>query len=271
VASRKRSSSSSKPKSTVAQARGKAPASGRAWESFKSLVALVAVFLAIRAFVVEAYRIPSPSMVPSLLVGDWLFVNKFIYGPNIPFTNTLIKLRIPGTPVRLYRDPHRGDIVVFRSPNQIDQPEDSTPTLVKRLIGLPGDTIYMRQGVVYINGMPQRQGYGNHEPAPPGADTSYDPLFVWQHKFEVKGSRFGAPPTRPVHDNWGPLLIPPAHYMMLGDNRYNSKDSRYWGFVPRNNVRGEPIFVYYSYDPECGSGVCFLTNIRWSRIGHLIR
>jgi len=274
VASRKRSSGSSKPKGTVAQARGKAPSSGKTWESFKSLVALVAIFLAIRAFVVEAYRIPSGSMVPSLLVGDWLFVNKFIYGPNIPFTNTPIRLHIPGTPIRAYREPHRGDVVVFESPYQADEAavgHDPTPTLVKRLIGLPGDTIYMRKGLVYINGMPQRQGYGNHEPPPPGVAESSDPLFDWQHRFEVKGSRFGAAPARPVHDDWGPLLIPPAHYMMLGDNRYNSKDSRYWGFVPRNNVRGEPIFVYYSYDPECGSGVCPLTDIRWSRLGHLIR
>lgn len=271
MAPRKRSPSSGKQKSTVAQARGKAPSSGSAWETFKSLLALVAIFLAIRAFIVEAYRIPSPSMVPSLLVGDWLFVNKFIYGPNIPFTNTPIKLRVPGTSLRLYRDPHRGDIVVFQSPPQSDQPNDPTPTLVKRLIGMPGDTIYMRQGLVYVNGMPQRQGYGSHDPPPPGAAGEYVPLFDWQHNFELKGSRFGAPPARPVHDNWGPLLIPAGHYMMLGDNRYNSKDSRYWGFVPRNNVRGEPMFVYYSYDPECGSGVCPLTDIRWSRIGHLIR
>jgi signal peptidase I len=271
VASRKRTTSSGKPKGTVAQARGKAPSSGRAWETFKSLIALVAIFLAIRAFVIEAYRIPSGSMVPSLLVGDWLFVNKFIYGPTIPFTGKPIRLRIPGTAIRFYRDPHRGDIVVFQSPPQIDQPEDPTPTLVKRTIGMPGDTIYMRKGLVYVNGIAQRQGYGAHEPPPPEVPGSYDPLFEWQHRFELKGTRFGAPPARPVHDDWGPLLIPPAHYMMLGDNRYNSKDSRYWGFVPRNNVRGEPIFVYYSYDPECGSGVCPLTDIRWSRLGHLIR
>jgi signal peptidase I len=272
VAPRKRSTPTAKPKGSVAQARGvKSPAPGRHWESFKSLAALLAIFFAIRIFVIEAYRIPSGSMVPSLLVGDWLFVNKFIYGPSLPYTTKPIRVRIPGTPIRFYRDPRRGDIVVFQSPPQIDQPEDPTPTLVKRLIGMPGDTIYMRKGLVYVNGMPQRQGYGAHEPPPPGAAESYDPLFDWQHKFELKGTRFGAPPARPAHDEWGPLLIPENRYMMMGDNRYNSKDSRYWGFVPRNNVRGQPIFVYYSYDPECGSGVCPLTDIRWSRIGHLIR
>ena len=138
VAPRKRTPASGKPKNTVAQARGgKSPSAGRSWESFKSLVALIAIFLAIRAFVIEAYRIPSGSMVPSLLVGDWLFVNKFIYGPTIPFTGSPIRIRIPGTPIRFYRDPHRGDIVVFQSPPQVDQPEDPTPTLVKRLIGMP--------------------------------------------------------------------------------------------------------------------------------------
>jgi signal peptidase I len=258
---------------SVARARGSNRASsGKAWEGFKSIAALVAIFLAIRIFIVQAYRIPSASMVPSLLVGDWLFVNQFIYGPTLPFTNHPIRVRIPGTPVRFYKDPKRGEIVVFQSPPQTDQPEDPTPTLVKRVIAMPGDTIYMRKGLVYVNGMPQRQGYGaSQEPPDPSVPSSYDPLFEWQHKFEVKGSRFGAAPTRPTHDDWGPLLVPPAHYMMLGDNRYNSKDSRYWGFVPRNNVRGEPIFVYYAYDPACGSGVCFLTDIRWSRIGHLIK
>ncbi|HEX2778165.1 MAG TPA: signal peptidase I [Gemmatimonadaceae bacterium] len=270
---RKRTPVSSKPKGTVAQARagGKRPAAGRHWESFKSLIALVAIFLGIRAFIIEAYRIPSGSMEPSLLIGDWLFVNKFIYGPTIPFTNSPIRIRIPGTPLRLYRDPRRGDIVVFRSPPQRDQPTDSTPTLVKRVIGMPGDTIYMRKGLVYVNGMPQRQGYGAHAEPTPDQTSAYDRLFDWQHEFELRGSRFGAPPERPTHDDWGPLRIPENRYMMLGDNRYDSKDSRYWGFVPRNNVRGQPIFVYYSFDKECGSGVCFLTDIRWNRIGHLIR
>ena len=260
-------------KGSVAQVRGvKRPRSGSTWESFKSLALLVAIFLAVRAFVVEAYRIPSPSMVPSLLVGDWLFVNKFIYGPTIPFTNNPIRIRIPGTSLRLYRDPRRGDIVVFQSPRQLDQPEDPTPTLVKRVVGIPGDTLHMRRGLLHVNGIPQRQGYGASLETPTQEEReSYHPLFDWQHAFEVKRSRFGAPPTRPTHDDWGPLVVPAGHYMMLGDNRYKSKDSRYWGLVPRVNVRGQPIFVYYSYEPECGSGVCPLTDIRWSRIGHLIK
>jgi signal peptidase I len=259
---------------SVAQARSsRRPSSGRTWEGFKSLAALIAIFLAIRIFIIQAYRIPSASMVPSLLVGDWLFVNQFIYGPTLPFTNRPIRMSIPGTSVRLYKNPKRREIVVFQSPPQSDQPEDPTPTLVKRVIAMPGDTIYMRKGLVYINGKSQPQDSGASQAAPDQgtASTYHDPLFDWQHQAEIKGSRFGPPPSRPTLDDWGPLLVPAEHYMMLGDNRHNSKDSRYWGFVPRNNVRGEPIFVYYSYDPDCGSGVCFLTDIRWSRIGHLIR
>ena len=258
---------------TKQQARSsRRPSSGRTWEGFKSLAALIAIFLAIRIFIIQAYRIPSASMVPSLLVGDWLFVNQFIYGPTLPFTNHPIRLRIPGTAVRLYKDPKREEIVVFQSPPQSDQPEDPTPTLVKRVIGMPGDTIYMRKGLVYINGVPHPHTHAAQGAPEDGTESSYyGPLFDWQHQAEIKRSRFGSPPVRPTLDDWGPLLVPAEHYMMLGDNRHNSKDSRYWGFVPRNNVRGEPIFVYYSYDRDCGSGVCPLTDIRWSRIGHLIR
>ena len=257
-------------KNVVEQARaGRTPRSAnRAWETVKSLLPLVLIFLGIRAFIIEAYRIPSPSMVPAMLVGDWLFVNKFLYGLTIPFTSTQIRMRVPGTSLRLYRDPHRYDIVVFRSPPQSDQPWDPTPTLVKRVIGLPSDTIYMRHGVVFINGDSVRHDF---EQRPAEESDYHDPLFEWQHQYELQGTRFGPPPARPTVDNWGPLLVPAEHYVMLGDNRHSSKDSRYWGLVPRRNVRGKPLFVYYSFDPECGSGVCFLTDIRWRRIGHLIR
>jgi signal peptidase I len=257
-------------KNVVEQARsGNTPRRGRkAWESFKSIIPLILIFLAIRAFIIEAYRIPSGSMIPSMLVGDWLFVNKFIYGLTIPFTNTQIRIRVPGTGIRFYRDPRRNDIVVFRSPPQSDQPWDPTPTLVKRVIGMPGDTIYMRRGVVSVNGTPQQGEFL----APRSEESNaYDALFEWQHGHELPTTRFGPPPARPTLDNWGPLLVPAEHYLMLGDNRHGSKDSRFWGLVPRRNVRGQPLFVYYSFDPECGSGVCFLTDIRWRRIGHVIR
>lgn len=252
----------------VAQARGKSrpqPNRGRwIWENFKSLAGAILIYLVIRTFFVEAYRIPSPSMVPTLLVGDWLFVNKLVFGPVIPFTQT----HLPG-----YAEPHRFDVIVFQSPPQIDQPEDPTPTLVKRLIGMPGDTIFMRNGVVYVDGIAQRQGFAAAgTPFDSAAANSTDPLFVWQHRIELRNTRFGQPPATPTHDNWGPLLIPQGFYWMMGDNRYESKDSRYWGVVPRANLRGRPLFVYYSYVPsaEGGHPLPAITSVRWSRIGHWI-
>jgi signal peptidase I len=272
----------SKPKNVVAEARGGAgkkspqPLNKWLWENFKSLAGAVAIYLVVKTLFVEAFRIPSGSMIPTLLVGDWLFVNKLAYGPTIPFTNK----HLPG-----YTNPKHNDVVVFVSPYQADEAQaghDPTPTLVKRLIGMPGDTLYMRNGLLHLNGIPQRQGRAA-EGNPKGDPSSIDPLFSWQHTVEIKNSRFGPPPTQPTHDNWGPLLIPADHYFMMGDNRYCSKDSRYWGLVPRNNVRGRPLFVYYSYVPgpgpednECSGQISdrplpFISHIRWGRIGHVIR
>ena len=254
-----------RPKNVVAAARAGKSAprpSGRSlWENVKGIAGVVIIFLFIRTFLFEAYRIPSGSMIPTLLVGDWLFVNKLVYGPHIPFTN----INLPG-----YAEPKRYDVVVFVSPYQIDQPEDATPTLVKRLVGMPGDTLYMRDAKLYVNGIEQRQGYGAQ--SEPGDPNSTDPLFEWQHKIELRTSRFGPAPETITHDNWGPLLIPPKHYFMMGDNRYQSKDSRYWGIVPRENIRGRPTFVYYSWNADDSDRpLPFLTDIRWRRIGDWIR
>jgi signal peptidase I len=233
----------------------------RFWENVKALASALVFFIFLRAFILEAYRIPSGSMIPTLLVGDWLFVNKLVYGPHVPFTSS----NLPGI-----TDPHRGDVVVFKSPTQIDQPEDPNPTLVKRLIGVPGDTLYMRKGILYLNGSPQRQGYPQTTPDP--SMDSVDPLFDWQKPVGLKSSRFGAAPAQPSHDNWGPIVVPPNHYFMMGDSRYNSKDSRYWSFVPRENIRGKPMFVYYSYNADDSDRpLPFITDIRWNRIGHWIR
>jgi signal peptidase I len=232
----------------------------RFWENFKALLSALLFFIFLRTFIIEAYRIPSGSMIPSLLIGDWLFVNKLVYGPHIPFTSS----SLPG-----YRDPQRNDVVVFKSPTQVDQPWDPNPTLVKRLVGMPGDTLYMRRAMLYVNGRPQPQPF-----APPPSDQvfdSVDPLFDWQKPVALKSSRFGPAPDQPSHDNWGPFVVPDRHYFMMGDSRYNSKDSRYWSFVPRENIRGQPMFVYYSYDPDSDTPLPFLTNIRWSRIGDWIQ
>jgi len=269
-------------KNVVAEARGnKAPRAasgaasrGAAWETFKSILGAVVIYLVIRTLFVEAYRIPSGSMIPTLLVGDWLFVNKLVYGPTIPFTNS----HLPG-----YSQPKRSDVVVFVSPPQSDQPEDPQPTLVKRLVGMPGDTLYMRGGLLYRNGLPQKQGFAaSTNRVNANIANSTDALFSWQHTIELKNTRFGSAPDVPTHDNWGPLLIPQGHYFMMGDNRYCSKDSRYWGVVPHDNVRGKPLIVYYSYRPgasgddECNQDTSdrafpAITDIRWTRIGDRIR
>ncbi len=253
------------------------------WETVRAFAGTVLLFLVIRTFLLEAFRIPSGSMIPSLLVGDWLFVNKLVYGPHLPFT----KVVLPG-----YAEPKRGEVVVFESPYQADEAArglDPQPTLVKRLVGLPGDTLHMRGGLLHVNGVPQPQGFAAERNPRGGASGGSSPderseLFAWQAEYGLPASRFGAAPAAPTHDHWGPVVVPPRRFFMLGDNRYCSKDSRYWGLVPRDNLRGRPIFVYYSYRPgadENGPSECdpersekplpFLTDVRWGRIGPLIR
>ncbi|HEX4936810.1 MAG TPA: signal peptidase I, partial [Gemmatimonadaceae bacterium] len=187
MASNKRSAPAAKPKNTVAAMRaGKSPA-GRTggagmrqwWEFIKSILGMLLIFFGVRQFLVEAYRIPSGSMIPTLLVGDWLFVNKLRYGPAIPFTSTLL----PG-----YAEPHRGEVVVFVSPYQQDEADignDPTPTLVKRMVGMPGDTLHMRQGLLYLNGIAQRQGYAT-QPADAAIANESNALYAWQARVALR-------------------------------------------------------------------------------------
>ena len=252
------------PSSPVADLRRSAdgPPGFFSWENGKAILVTVAIFLTIRTFLLEAYRIPSGSMIPTLLIGDWLFVNKLAYGTHVPFTS----INLPG-----YDEPERGDVVVFVSPDQVDQPEDPNPTLVKRLVAIGGDTVWMRGGLFYLNGVPQPQNEAARQ-NPVGDGGFSHPLFEWQHAHEVRGTRAGDPPAQPTLDDWGPLVVPPNYLFMLGDNRYDSKDGRYWGLVPRENLRGRPVFVYYSYNADDSDRpLPFLTDIRWRRIGSIIR
>ncbi len=263
---RKSKSQSDAPVNSVAALRGgkaapsERPSSTR--DNIKAILWTLAIFFFIRTFLFEAYRIPSGSMQPTLLVGDWLFVNKFAYGPHVPFTS----VNLPG-----YDEPARGDVIVFKSPDQLDQPDDPNPTLVKRLVAVAGDTVHMRGGLFFLNGEPQPQPEAMR--VNPKLDGSFShPLFAWQQAHEIRGSRIGDPPDAPTLDDWGPLVVPAGYLFMLGDNRYDSKDGRYWGLVPRENVRGRPAFVYYSYNGlDSDRALPFLTDIRWSRIGTVIR
>lgn len=226
----------------------------------------IAIFFGARTLLAEAYRIPSGSMEPTLQVGDWLFVNKLRLGPHIPFTHSAL----PG-----YAEPRRNDVVIFVSPPQDPairiSPDEVTPMLIKRIVGIGGDTLLMRQGRLFVNGtlVPPH----DLEPAVPGpmADQP-EPLFAWQHRIEVPQSRFGTPEASPTLHSWGPLVVPAGTFFMMGDNRDNSVDSRYYGPVPRENLRGTPMFVYYSYDTTEGLDYFrLLTEIRWRRLGTWIR
>jgi signal peptidase I len=222
------------------------------FEWAKSLSLAILLFLVVRAFLVEAYRIPSGSMEGTLLVGDFLLVNKLVYGAEVPFTHE----RLPAV-----RRPRYRDIVVFQ------WPEDTTKNFVKRLVGLPGDTLSMHDGTLVRNGATQDEPYVSH--TEPNSDPSGEE-FGWQREFLVTRTAHAAT-YRATRNNWGPLVVPARHYFMLGDNRDNSLDSRYWGFVPDSLVLGSPLVVYYSYAPDSTSVLDWLTRVRWNRLGERVR
>ncbi len=238
------------------------------WEWAKVFPAAVLLFLVLRTFFVEAYKIPSGSMERTLLVGDFLLVNKLVYGAEIPFVGT----RLPAI-----RTPKRGDVVVFEFPT------DPSKNFVKRLVGLPGDTLAMRDGALIRNGQPQDERYVVH--SEPGVDPVNDE-FRWQRSHLIKSAVAASavaasasvaidaytPGTgyRPSRNNWGPLVVPVHHFFVLGDNRDNSLDSRYWGFVPDRFLRGTPLIVYYSFTPDSTTAVPWITRIRWARVGTVV-
>ena len=219
------------------------------WEWTKSLAVAFMLFLLIRTFAVEAFRIPTGSMEQTLLVGDFLLVNKAVYGAQVP-----------GTAVRLpaFGEPERGDVVVFMPPH------DPAKNYVKRLVGLPGDTLAMRDKTLMVNGERVPEPYAVHE----DPLDAHSPAMSWQARHltdEVGRLRY-----RPTRDNWGPIVVPPGRFFVLGDNRDDSEDSRYWGFVDGEAIRGKPLFVYYSFNPRTLEQVPWLTEIRWDRIGGAI-
>ena len=219
------------------------------WEWAKSMTTALVLFFLVRSFVVEAFKIPTGSMESTLLVGDFLLVNKMVYGAEVPFTRT----RLPAM-----HAPERGEVIVFR------WPEDPAVDFVKRVVGLPGDTLSMFDGVLQRNGAPLREPYISH--TEPGSDPVAEE-FRWQQPFLVRPAKGAPPPYHPSRNNWGPLVVPPKHLFVLGDNRDSSLDSRYWGFVPDSMVKGRPIMVYFSYAPDSADALAIVTHVRWRRLG----
>lgn len=224
------------------------PGPVREWA--RSIVVAAALFLLIRTFGVEAFKIPTSSMENTLLVGDFLLVNKAVYGAPIPGTD----VHLPAL-----AEPSRNEVVVFQPPH------DPEKSYVKRLVGMPGDTLEMRAKKLFLNGTPA------HEPYVRYTDRRGDavhPGMHWQSSHLIAGP---VPRRHPTRDNWGPIVVPPGHFFVLGDNRDNSEDSRYWGFVPRDAIRGRPAVVYYSFDPSGSESHDWLRRVRWARIGSRVR
>jgi len=246
------------------------------WEALASSCSLLVIGLFVLTFLGQNFVIPSGSMKNTLLIGDHLLVDRITLAPPAKWM-----------PLVHYREPKRNDIVVFIKPvADLDANGlPDYPILVKRLIGLPGDHIRLRDGIVIINGVAQSQPHAqattadNHQSfldefpsVPPSVDTGSTE--AWAVEF-------------PTHIVNGELVVPPGHYFMMGDNRHNSLDSRYWGFVPRENIVGRPLFNYWSFDtPEhqleetgMGSTVAWMghvalhlfTDTRWNRTFHVVR
>lgn len=222
-----------------------------AWlEWAKTFQVVILLSLAVRAVVVEAFKIPSGSMERTLLVGDYLLVNKLAYGAELPFTHA----RLPKlAPVR------RGDVIVFQFP------QDPAKNFVKRVVGVAGDTVAMRDGSLVVNGRRPAEAYARQGAA--AADAGAE-QFGWQRGFLAAAPADGR--YLPSRHTWGPLVVPAAHVFVLGDNRDNSLDSRYWGFVPDSLIRGRPLFVYFSYDADSTTTAPWLSRIRWARLGERI-
>jgi signal peptidase I len=228
---------------------------GFLWEWTKIFWISVALFLVLRTFIVEAFKIPSGSMERTLLIGDFLLVNKLAYGAEIPFTHK----RLPAL-----REPQREDVIVFEAP------EDVSKTYVKRLVGVAGDTLEMKDGLLFRNGARVPERYVSHN-----SDVDrVEERFRWQRDYVVHagpGTANASVQYYPTRNNWGPLVVPEKNYFVLGDNRDNSSDSRYWGFVADTLVKGTPFVIYYSYAPDSSQGLAWLTRIRWSRLGEVVK
>ncbi len=189
----------------------------------EAIVVAVVLALVIRAFVVQAFTIPSGSMMDTLLIGDYILVNKFLYGAELPYTDT----HLPGL-----RDPARGDIVVFK------YPQDESRDFIKRIVAVGGETVQVRDNRVFINGRPIEEPYVRPGSIPAVSSGHCGYLYACE-----------------------PTVVPPGAYFVMGDNRDNSQDSRYWGFVKREKIRGKAFLIYWSWNGD-------RHWLRWTRLGH---
>jgi signal peptidase I len=238
--------------SSEAQQPTPAKPGSKAWEMIKSLLVAVAIFLVLRTFLIEAFRIPSGSMERTLLIGDFLFVNKALYGAEIPLTG----LHLPA-----FREPRRDDLVIFKS---VEEPR---LTVVKRLVGMPGDTLSMEDDRLFVNGVAAQEPWVIR--TDPLTDHEDPKMRAWQSRYLVPGRDLST--YRPTLKNWGPIIVPADSFFVMGDNRDNSYDSRYWGFLGRDRIRGRPLIIYFSYDPDGVLPLPLLTAIRWKRLFSLPR
>jgi signal peptidase I len=197
-------------------------------EYIEPIVIAVLIALFIRTFVVQAFKIPSSSMEPTLLVGDYILVNKFIYGTRIPYTDTKF---LP------LKQPVRGDVIVFI------YPKDQSKDFIKRVIGTEGEKVEIVQNKIFINGKQIDDPWGHFE--------KYD----WSKYLQTM-------------EKYGPVVVPKDSLLVLGDNRDNSQDSRFWGFVHLNAVKGKAFIIYFSWNRLSQS---LLDNVRWGRLAKLIR
>jgi signal peptidase I len=220
-------------------------------EYLESVVVAVILALFIRTFAVQAFKIPTGSMETNLLIGDHLLVNKMVYSPSLaPLESALLGKK----------EIRRGHVVVFKFP------EDPSRDFIKRVIGLPGETVEIRDKKVFIDGKPIEEPYARFLEPPLRRD---DP------EYGLRGES--------IRDNWGPQVVPEGQLFVLGDNRDNSRDSRFWSFLPRDQVKGRALLVYWSYEASrdeyhrTGYGewlrdtVSAFGKTRWERFFHLIR
>jgi signal peptidase I len=204
----------------------------------KSIVIALLIWFVLQALVLKSFRIISDSLEPTLLVGDWLFINKALYGAEIPLTN----VRTPA-----FRQPRAGELIVLTGI------EDPPLTIVKRVIGVAGDTLQMRGDSIFRNGEHLVEPYVRQvDPTARMDQPQRMRSRSWQlpHLVDSVDADGYLPDLR----NWGPFVIPEGHLFTMGDNRDHSYDGRHWGFLPRQNVIGHPMFIYFSYDPTVHHG-----------------